>query len=339
MIQPGLQDQLFEHILQQYSRKSDAVEALCTLLNSSKDPVYRRLRGDTVLSPSEMALLARHYRISLDALVFEKSDNVVCSFNAFSNEVRSFEDYLEAFLADYAQIRRLPEPHFFYASAEIPVMTYNFLPELICFKLYVWGRTTWNLPYLHDRPFDFALLTPPVQRLSQAVLDHYVGLDSTELWSLNIADNTLAQIEYHVYGGGFRQGSDALLLCDKLLEWAAHMKKMAETGRKFAFGSQPSEASARLHLYQNEIVYTNNTALITSNAGKAVYSAFSNPNFFKSTDPKLCTFAEEWFASVISKSNLISVSNEKQRDWFFQGLTRKIERVKQRILTYLDEEK
>lgn len=97
MNQPGLQDQLFERILERYPRKSDAVEALCELLNTTKDPVYRRLRGDTLLVPEELTLLARHYHISLDGLIFNRDDNVVCSFNAFSHQVKNFEDYLGGF--------------------------------------------------------------------------------------------------------------------------------------------------------------------------------------------------------------------------------------------------
>lgn len=337
MPQPNLQDRIFDLILQKYARRVDAVTDLCQVLNTTKDPVYRRLRGDTPLAPQEIVALAHHYQLSLDALAFDQSDNVVCSFNAFSQKINDFTEYLESYVADLDVLRRLPEAHFYYASAEIPVMTYNFIPELISFKLYVWGRTTWNFDFLRDRPFGFDLVTPPVIRLSRAVLEHYIHIDSTELWSLNIVDNTLAQIEYHAYSSGFREPTDAMILCDKLLEWAAHMKAMAAAGRKFAMGSKPSDHAAVLNLYQNEIVYTNNTALIVSKLGKAVYSAFANPNFLKSADPKLCQYAENWFATVISKSNPISQTNEKQRDWFFQGLNKKIERVKQRIQVYIDE--
>lgn len=332
-----LQDKIFELILSRYPRRADAVDAICRLLSTTKDPVYRRLRGDTPLTPQELSLLARHYHLSIDALVYGQSDNVVCSFNAFSRQVRDFSNYLEAYVADLAQIRLLPELHFYYASAEIPVMTYHFLPELISFKLYIWGRTTWNLEFLRNRPFDFDLITPPVLRLSQAVLDHYLDIPSTELWSLNIADNTLSQIEYHVYSGGFRAPADALLLCDQLLAWAAHMKEMAAAGRKFNLGAKPSEASGSFNLYHNELVFTNNTALVSSSAGKGVYSAFCNPNFLKSTDPKLCEYTENWFETVIAKSNLISSSAEKNRDWFFQGLVKKIERVRNRIAAHIDE--
>lgn len=337
MNQPSIQEKIFELILSRYPRRADAVDALCEILHSSKDPVYRRLRGDTLLSPEELMTLARHFHLSLDALVYGQSDHVVCSFNAFSRKVNDFSDYLTGYVADLQQMRQLPGIHLYYASAEIPVMTYNFLPELISFKLYIWGRTSWNLDFLRDRPFDFDLVTPPVLRLSQAVLDHYLHIPSTELWSLNIVDNTLSQIEYHVYSGGFRDPNDAVVLCEKLVVWAAHMKAMAAVGKKFPLGSQPSDKSGELHLYHNELVFTNNTALIHSELGRAVYSAFSNPNFLKSTDPKLCEYAETWFASVIAKSNLISLSAEKGRDWFFQGLVKKIERVKQRILTHISE--
>jgi hypothetical protein len=113
----NLQERILEIIVGRYASRADAVQDLCQLLHASKDPVYRRLRGDTILSPDEMALLARHYQISIDALVFDRSDNVVCSFNAFSRPVRDFSAYLDNYAADLEQMQRLPGLHFYYASA------------------------------------------------------------------------------------------------------------------------------------------------------------------------------------------------------------------------------
>lgn len=337
MTQTNLQELLFERIVASYPRRIDAVEALMEILHLGKDPIYRRLRGDTFLSPPELTTLALHYRISIDALIVGASDNVVCDFNAFSRKVVGFTDFLEDFIQNLSQIRRLPNAHFYYATVEIPVLTYNFIPELICFKLYVWGRTTWNLEYLRDRPFDFELVTAPVSRLSQTLLDQYIALNSTELWSVNIVDNTLAQIEYHTYSGGFRYPQEAVVLCDKLLEWAAHMKSIAAVGKKFRIGEKPEHGSGQIQVFHNEMIHTNNTALITSDAGKSIFSAYCNPNFIKSTDPKLCDYTEEWFGNVIAKSNPITQSAEKTRDWFFREMTKKIERVKQRLQAYIDE--
>lgn len=333
----NLQEQLFDLILSRYPRRADAVEALSAILHLAKDPIYRRLRGDTFLSPQELTTLAMHYRISLDALIASQNNNVVCQFNAFSRKLSDFSDYLEGFVTDFEQIRRLPNAHLFYASAEVPVFTYSLFPELIGFKLYIWGRTTWDFEYLRQRPFDFDLVTQPVIRLSQTMLQHYLNMDSTELWTAHLMDNTLAQIEYHTYSGGFRNPQDALVLCEKLSDWAHHIKSVAAVGRKFGFGEKPENAAGLLHLYHNEMVYTNITGLVTSDVGRMVYSAFCNPNFLLSNDQRLCDYTESWFRHVLAKSTPISQAAEKNRDWFFRELTRKIERVRQRIELHIEE--
>lgn len=324
-------------ILARYPRRADAVEDLCQILNLAKDPVYRRLRNDTFLSPQELTTLALHFRISLDALVIGRSDNIVCQFNAFSRKLSDFTDYLTGYVTDFEQIRSLPNAHLYYASVEVPVFTYSLFPELMGFKLYIWGRTTWDFEYLRQRPFDFDLVTQPVIRLSQSVLQHYLSMDSTELWSVQLVDNTLAQIEYHTYSGGFRNPLDAIILCDKVSDWIVHMKAVAAAGRKFGIGDKPENGLGVLNLYHNEMVYTNITGLVTSDAGRMVYSAFCNPNFLLSTDQKLCNYTEDWFSHVIAKSTPISQAAEKNRDWFFRELARKVDRVKQRIQLHIDE--
>lgn len=333
-----LQDQVFEIILSRYARRIEAVEALSLLLNLGKDPIYRRLRNETYLSPQELTTLAIHYRISLDALVLGQSDILLCNFNAFSGRVTDFADYLQSFITDLDMVCRLPNNHFFYASAEIPVLTYCYLPELISFKLYIWGRTTWNLDFLRGRQFDFDLIPPPIQQLRERLLQLYMGVESTELWSVNIMDNTLAQIEYHVYSGGFKDPEDALLLCDRLQDWITHMHAISVAGKKFAFGDSAAEGLGSIKIYYNEMMHTNNTALIASDVGQMVYSAFCNPNFIRSSDTRLCEYTEEWFNNVIAKSTLISTgASEKSREWFFRELNKKLERAKARIRLHIDE--
>ena len=161
----GIQDQFFDLILARFPRRADAVEALCGILNLAKDPVYRRLRGDTFLSPQEMKTLAQHFRISLDSLIYEGNNDVLCTFSDFTRKVKTFTDYLEFFEGDFELINKFPSPHLWYASAELPVFSYNLFPELMSFKLYVWGRTTWNFDWLRERPFSFDLITDPMLQL------------------------------------------------------------------------------------------------------------------------------------------------------------------------------
>lgn len=333
-----LQTKLLDLIMERYPSRTECVDALCQILHCSRDPIYRRMRGDTALSPDEIATLARRFAISLDALVYGESDNVVCNFNAFSRKITDFEGYLQHYVTDLETMQRLPNVRLYFASSEAPVFSYMYLPEIIGFKLYAWGRTTWNLEYLRQRPFDFDLLTPRVVRLIHEIRDIYNSMNTTELWSLGNADNTLSQVEYHAYSGGFRKPADALLLCDKMLEWAEHMKAVAAAGRKFNPASQPLDgAGGVLDLFHNEMVYTNNTFLSISEVVSAVYTTLANPNFLRSTDPKLCAYMEHWFESLIAKSTPISLSAEKNRDWFFHRLAKKIEVAKRRVEVHLED--
>ncbi|MEO6757934.1 MAG: hypothetical protein ABIO24_00665 [Saprospiraceae bacterium] len=336
MPDPNLQEQFFDQLLTRFPRRADAVEEISQLLHLAKDAVYRRMRSDTFLSPTELGILARHYHISLDALMLGQTNNVLLEFNAFSHKLNDFTDYLSGFSADLEPLRRMPNVHMLYASVEIPVLTYNFFPELIAFKLYTWGRTTWNFEYLRDRPFDFDLLTAPVVRLSETLVDQYIAIASSELWSAQIMDNTLAQIEYHLDAGGFRRPEDALTLCHKLREWAAHMKAMATAGKKFRVGETAELGRGSFQLYHNEMVYANITGLITSDYGQMVYAAFCNPNFLKSADPRLCAFTAEWFKTLMAKSIPISTTAEKNRAWFFGELNKKIDRSEQRIQLFIE---
>jgi hypothetical protein len=85
------------------------------------------------------------------------------------------------------------------------------------------------------------------------------------------------------------------------------------------------------------MVYTNITAIIKSDVGRMVFSAFCTPNFLKSTDAKLCDYTEDWFGSITAKSSRFSGEAEKLRDWFFREVAQKIERRKQRILLYIED--
>ena len=326
-----LQQLLLDKIIARFSKKVEAVDTLAELLGTGKDAIYRRLRGDTLLTPEEIAKLAVTYNISLDALVFEKVDTVFFSFNSFTQQVRSFEDYLKGIKNNFDLVIPMPNVKLFYASAEIPIFHYCFFPELIAFKLFVWGRTIWDLEAVRSRPFSFDILPFPQIQLTQDLLSAYKQLDSVELWSLNVVDNTLHQIEYSVTSGDFANEQDALVLCDKLIALTHHQQNMATHGKKFLLEGSVESASSNFELFHNEMVYTNNTLFITSDVARIVYSAFSNPNFITSTDDRMCDYVESWFNRIINKSNSISAHSEKARNWFFNGLRRKINLTKSRI--------
>jgi len=326
-----LQDQVFEIILSRFSKKSDAVLALSELFNVGRDAVYRRMRGDTVLTPDELKLLATQFNLSLDALIFDKTDTVFFTYNPFSQQINNYNDYLTNVLTDLQEVKKIPEVSIYYVTEEIPIFYYCFFPKLIAFKLYVWGLTVFDFEYLRKTPFDFDALSFPDIKLTEAILANFKTINSTELWSLNIADNTLNQIEYLFNSGGFKNAEDAIKVCDTLDELIEHWRAMAEVGRKFLPNSSADSSCGEFSLYHNEMLVSSSTILISSPTIKAVYAIFGNPNFLQSSDQKLCEFQEDWFKKAISKSESISLHAEKKRNWFFNTVKRKVTRVRNRI--------
>lgn len=331
------QNRFLDRVLEKFKNKSEAVEELASLLSVGKDAVYRRLRGETFLTPDEMHLLATTYHISLDTLTFETSDTVCLSFNVFKRKPKNFYDFINWLYNQLQEVRKAPGSSFYYASQEIPIFHYTYFPELICFKLYVWGLTTWDFPFLHNRPFTFDLVPPDVVEISRKINGLYNQVPTTELWSLNILDNTLNQIEYVATVEQFANPRDALVLCEKVLELVRHMRKMAEAGKKCVANEMVIPQGAVFHLYHNEMVYTNNTFLIRSEVGKMLITTFCNPNFFQTTDERLCDFTEEWLENIIQKSSSISAHSAKNRNWFFNKMEKKVKAAQHRIELIVEE--
>ena len=333
-----LQHQLLEEILNRFPKRAAAVEELAKLFGVQKDAVYRRLRGDTLLTPDEIALLTKSYNLSLDSLVYEASSTVFFNYTAFSNTVNNVGDYLNGVLNDLQQVSQLPEVKVYYVSYEIPFFYYTFFPELISFKLYIWGRTVWDFDYLKDRPFDFDIISYPDEQVIKDILKSFLSLDTTEIWSVNIIDNTLSQIEYITNTNGFKNPEDAYILCDKIKSLVEQWRKMAEHGKKFPLGNYSDEmARGEFNLYQQELLISSNTILVTSPVTKIVFPIISNPNYLRSNDQRMCDYQEEWFRKAITKSTNLSSQNEKSRALFFNIMERKIAATRRRIESHLEE--
>lgn len=325
-----LQNYLFKIIAERYNSRTALVNDLASILQCSSDAVYRRLRGDTFLTPDQLHQLALHFKISIDRFIFSQTDNVMFSFNAFSKRIISYEDYISTISEKVQQLLSIPNVKIFYASLEIPIFYYCFFPELISFKLYVWGRSVWDMEFTRTTPFSPDLIPPTALDKAKDMLEGYLQIPSTHLWSLNIFDNTINQILYHLNAGGFKENSTALLLLDRLEQLCQHMKVMTEKGAKFHVKGQYAMASLEVH--HNEMIYTNNTILIQSPYFNGVFTAFGNPNFLFSQDERIIAYTDEWFKSVRFRSPSITVvGSEKARLYFFQKVMDKIQQAKRLV--------
>lgn len=334
----NLQSAIFQSILNQFPKKADAVTAISQLLSLQSNAIYRRIRGESPLLPEEIETLANHFGLSLDELRQEENiDKVQFAFPALITTPTNFAEYLNNLAT---QIAILPSINgsLKYASAEIPVYHYCFFPEIIAFKLYTWGRTTWQFKHLQNRKFSLDIMSPYDYEAAQHFLEKYTLVPSTELWSVNAIDNTLNQIAHCVLSGNMANPKEGLILCDKLTALVAHLQKMAAAGKKFPVNAKVMDKRVAFKLFHNETIYTGNSILVISDLGNTVYTTLNNPNYIKTTNKKTVITMEKWFDRIAIQSKLISVHAEKDRHLFFNTLQRKIERTRLRIQRFLEED-
>jgi hypothetical protein len=321
---------LLEEVKNRNPDRPVLVRELSALLHLGNDAIYRRLRGDSLLTPSEIRTIALHYNISLDHLIFEGRREAQFSYNPLTQKDLSLDQYLSNVLNEFAIVENASQAQVFYAASELPIFHYAGSPLLFKFKLYVWGRTTWNLDYLVDRQFEKHLFPPFLDRLTERIFTSYGHLDSHEIWGMDIIDNTLNQIVYHFESGMLGSKSIAGRLFDELANLLERIEQMTKTGEKLS-ARKGNSTGARFDLYHNEMLFTNNMILISTDEGRRVFSSFTNPNYISTSDARVCAYIVQWFDSITERSVAISHSAEKNRRRYFGSLRNKLTRAREHI--------
>jgi hypothetical protein len=332
MEQPDeFQQKLFEEVLARFSTKSDAITELTAVLSVNRDGVYRRLRGDTLLTAPEVRSLAVHYGISLDELAQEDSNKIFFSYSLYEQEANSFWDYLLLMNQHLKEFVKQPDPWVYYSSQEIPMFISMMFPKLAAFKMYVHGLTTWHLDYLQDKPFDFSLLNAKEQALATDTSQIYCTINSTDFWTLSLLQQSLSQIEYLAVEGRFKNFDTCKQLCLELLELVRHARLMAEAGRKFMPGHEPAKESGVFNLFHSEVTVTNTTILSIAQDSYGLYNVFDNPNFLFTNNKRLCLLKEAWFNKAQQYALSLSVHSSKNRNNYFNKLENNVEQAMKRL--------
>lgn len=326
-----LQKALFENVLNKFPKKADAVRALSDLLAVGRDGIYRRLRGETQLTPEELFQLTRHFGVSLDSIVYDSSDMVIFSYSLFSRKIASIQDYLDMAYEQANHLKELPGVTLYAAAQEIPVFLYGMFPELFKFKMYVYGNTHWELPYLQDNNFSFDLIDAEAVDMATQIGEIYVGIPSFDLWGVNIINNSLKQIEYMHTIGKIEEKEQALRLCDTLIQLIQYVRDMATEGKKFSLHKEKQKASADFQLFYNDFSSNNDATLVFSHSGSYFYTTFGTPDFLQTSDEHFCDHQKEWFEKSMRRATPISKNSDKSRSWFFTQMQRKVELTKTRI--------
>ena len=323
-----LQKYIFENLMSHFKKKSDAISEIAKLFNLHPDGVYKRVNGDFNLKPDEIEAIAAKFKISLDTHIFKDSDSVLFQFNPFIKTIKNFDDYINELYNAVKPLSELERLTLHSASSELPIFYFLSSPELFSFKMFVWAHSVWNFEYIKQEKFSFNILSRSTQERAQQIWHIYKMQNTIEMWSLNILDSTINQIEYYFSIKIIKSKTDALKLCAALFDLVSNLEIMATQGKRI---TDKSAAKDSFKLYHNELNFANNTILIESEIINLVYTNFVIPDYLRTTDVRIVKHTQNWFSDIISKSTQISAQGKKSRKYFFETLFDKIECLKGRI--------
>lgn len=325
----NFQLQFFDQLSAHFSSRGKMVEGIGGLLHVGRDAVYRRLRGETILSAEELILLARKFNISLDA--YRRQDTPTMRYPNQATKAHSELDYFRRLKEQSALISNLPNVRVDYASPELPIFYKLYTPTILAYKTFVYGITTWDLDKWKGSEFRPELLDPEVFTLAEELVEELFVFPGRELWSAGIMDVTLRAIVHGVEVGYLKDRTTIGKMFEELEFTIHHMEAMTRAGKRFAPNQTYTEDSPDFRVYHNELTNINNVVLISSDVQSVVYTTFVNPNFLVSTDERIYQQISAWFDNLINSANVLDVNAAKYTATFFNRLRKKVHDTKLRV--------
>jgi transcriptional regulator with XRE-family HTH domain len=328
---PTLQQIFFQQIKAKIPENLSFVHEVAELLGISYDSAYRRIRGEKELSMEELYQLSQRFNISLDALLGIKANNVVFRKFALSTGQFNIKNWLGMILEDVRTIHAMSHREMIYAAKDPPIFQYFHYPEIAAFKFFFWEKTIYDFPEYIDKKFRIDEIDPEIIEIGNTIRRMITKIPTIELWNEDTFRIFMRQIEYYWVSGYFARRADVTGLVDTIEKWIRHIQKEAELGYRFDEGQTQEGIPNSYALYENEVVLNDNTIFVRAGEQMTTYVTFNVISLLVTRDQAFCSNVEHHMRQLMKKSNLISLSGEKERNRFFNKLLGMIEKTRQNL--------
>jgi len=324
-----VQDVFIQKLKESLPPSIGIAEELSELLGVSIDSAYRRIRGETDLSISEVHLITKKYGISLDGVFSNLGDTVSFTYTKLTDSEANFEKYLTRLFTHLKALNSFPDKKLFYVAEELPIFYSFFSKKLTEFKLFYWQRSVLNEPVHQSQKFEFGTVNKDLVELAHNCYKEYKKIPSLEIWTEKTILTVTKQIEYYLESGVFKNAKDAAELMQEVKKMADTVLESAENSRK-----EKSDKEETYQLYCSEVVLGTNCIYVKSGDFKHAYISFNTMNSLTTNNSEFCDETEHWIKNIIRKSTLISGAAEKQRYQFFSVLNKHIDESIKKISTF-----
>lgn len=332
MEEPNIQQLFFQKIKESSASHLSIVDEIATLLNISNDSVYRRMRGEKVISLDEVQLLCSHYKISIDQLFSLGSDAFIFQGMLGDNSEQSFDHWLANVSQVFQMFNTFNNRHLSILMKDIPPFVHFQVPELAMFKCYFWMKSI--LHYDSLKQVKFTLDDEKLIKFlptTDAIIKLYHSIPMTEIWNVESLNSSIRQINFYHEAGLIENVGITKKLFEELELLINHIERQAEAGVKFGLLQQPHPSNSVYRMFVNELILGDNTYLATLEDKRIVFLNHSVLYFVATSDERFTATTIQNLQNLERKSTMISGTGEKERTMFFNNLRRKIRKSYERL--------
>ncbi len=312
----------FDYIKRSIGNRLNLAYDIAFLLGISLDAAYRRIRGATELTFSELDKISTHYKVSIDKIFNIKSNEISFSYNPLASDFRkNYLIYLTQLRDHLSNLVTQESGKIYFSAIDIPLFHLCKYYSLKSFKTYTLHQqykndlSKYNPENFYDKEY---------HRLYDEIYCLYSKIESFEIWTTKTLSTYTKLIKYYAEIDCFEDINDAKDLCNDLL-------KMIEDIRKIGESRSSQSDKEKTHLYLSEIELDNKFIYVSSTHYKSTFINLYSLNAIRTDNESLCLSVERWFNYIISKSTLISGVSQKKFHLFLKNLEEEVKSIK--ILT------
>lgn len=322
---------IFEVIKRQIQGQDSLGNVVGDILCISQDAVYRRYRGETLLTIYELEKLCKHFNISLDSLFNINKNKVLFDYQPIANYDFSMGLYLQNMLEALQVMKGQKNPELLIAVNNSPVIQLMNYPHLIRFKLFFWAKTHLQIEEYKDAKFKYEKIDPEVFNIGHNALKIYCQIPSKEIYDPELLRGFVREVYYYFESQQFEDPNYAIYILDLLERFVDHLKAQAEIGKKFVSTTEPPASGNEFEMYHNETLNGNTTIYYKTDAFEGLYFGHNLMNSVHTIDKAYIEDSLAILNKQFANSSIISVVNEKERNNYFGQLKNMIQAFRKKI--------
>lgn len=328
---PNYQSHFVEALRKAVPANLNLADEIGQVLGISSDSSYRRIRGKTEFTLNETVALCKHFDVPLEILSASiSSEAVTFRTNKLDNDMESFTHYLEGLYRDLNWLQKYDNAEIIYAAEDLPVFYSLFFPVLARFKMCYWTKSILNVPEMQRLKIEDVELPQSWHETASRIAELFLKVRSIEIWNFDTMKSTYEQIRFYWDAGFFREKKTAIEVIDEFRDVITMIERQSEMGKKMNL-KKGQFSSADYVLYTSDLMIGNNCVLIKADDKEACYIGYNSFNYMRTGNRFFNEQVEGWLKNLISKSTLVSMVSEKQRNQFFKTTISKIDALRKLI--------